>query len=59
MIRIQIPPVRDGPTLKHNKKAIRNGEDDVEEHDQFDDPDVAAVGGDAEEEESDTCFQET
>jgi hypothetical protein len=57
MFRIQVPPERDGLALEGDKQTIRNGEDDIENHDPADDPDVPAVDGDTKEEETDTDLE--
>jgi hypothetical protein len=57
MIRIQIPPEGDWSALESDKQTVRDGEDDVENHNPADNPDVPAVDGDAKEEETDTDLE--
>jgi hypothetical protein len=57
MIRIQIPPEGDRPALESDKQAVRNGEDDIENHDPADDPDVPAINSDTKKEETDADFE--
>lgn len=57
VIRIQIPPERDGLALEGNQQAVRNGEYDVKNHDPADNPDVPSVDGDTEEEETNTDLE--
>jgi hypothetical protein len=57
MVRIEVPPERDWPALEGDKQTIRNGKDDVENHDPADNPDVPAVDGDTKEEETDADLE--
>lgn len=57
MIRMQIPPERDGSALKSDQKAVRDRKDDVEDHNPADNPDMRSDNGDAEEEETDANLQ--
>lgn len=57
VVRIQIPPEGDRSALEGDKKTIRNGEEDVENHHPAYDPDLYAVDGDAEEKETDANLE--
>jgi hypothetical protein len=57
MIRIEIPPEGDWPALEGDKQTIRNGEDDIENHDPANNPDVPAIDGNTEEEETNTDLE--
>lgn len=57
VIGVEVPPEVNGFALEGDEKTVRNGEDDVTNHDGADNPDVSSVDGDTKQEKADADFE--
>jgi hypothetical protein len=57
VIGVKVPPEVNGFALEGDEKTVRNGEDDVANHDGADNPDVSAVDGDTKQEKANADFE--